>query len=348
MKKYSGSGLSQYSIIIALVALALVPVFFILGKSLFRHFEYFYNTIKQKDSFVSNSLTTEQNSSTIPVNTQNNTIPTVNNNVPLSNNTTTSTSPNNVQNTSSNTTVYQEPYEFVENPKVNCSGSNCTLDFGNFTLKGVPSDFGEFIQSAGTSGATDKIATLIEQIKLGLTDPAEEPIKNYLDELVKTIGTGNATSTQLAMNMAIYECMAGGSCNDIVQSPTVNNMYWHERYNGYTFSLPPISTQADMMTMYLNNGGDKYVNDIFDKFVNVCGNVTNNSTGKDYSQYIATVNMLKNQALEVREQFFEQVKDTSISPPQLLDPTKINIDNVKNNVASNTEDFIAKVIKDSK
>lgn len=49
-------------------------------------------------------------------------------------------------------------------PVKQCQGSNCNIDFGDFILSGIPSDYDEFVESAGNSGTTDQLASLFQQI----------------------------------------------------------------------------------------------------------------------------------------------------------------------------------------
>ena len=49
-------------------------------------------------------------------------------------------------------------------PVLQCSFGSCIIDYGDFILTGIPQDFAEYLESAGTSGSTDKLISLIEQI----------------------------------------------------------------------------------------------------------------------------------------------------------------------------------------
>lgn len=49
-------------------------------------------------------------------------------------------------------------------PVVKCVESMCTIDYGEFVLNGLPDDFSEYIQSSGTSGGTDALASLLTQM----------------------------------------------------------------------------------------------------------------------------------------------------------------------------------------
>ncbi|MEW5819913.1 MAG: hypothetical protein AB1782_06950 [Cyanobacteriota bacterium] len=65
MNKHSGNSLAQYAIIIALVALALVPIFFVFGKTIYDNFVHFYNVFTNKE-ITSVSTTIPNNNNLIP------------------------------------------------------------------------------------------------------------------------------------------------------------------------------------------------------------------------------------------------------------------------------------------
>lgn len=50
------------------------------------------------------------------------------------------------------------------NPKEDCVNGSCTVDYGDFILNGIPEDFQEFTEAQGTSGGTDKLAAIINQM----------------------------------------------------------------------------------------------------------------------------------------------------------------------------------------
>ena len=49
-------------------------------------------------------------------------------------------------------------------PVMQCSFGSCIIDYGDFILQGVPDNFTEYVESAGSSGSTEKLLSLIEQI----------------------------------------------------------------------------------------------------------------------------------------------------------------------------------------
>lgn len=52
----------------------------------------------------------------------------------------------------------------TDTPVASCNAGDCTIDYGDFLLNGIPEDFSEFIQVNGTSGGTDKLLSLLGQM----------------------------------------------------------------------------------------------------------------------------------------------------------------------------------------
>ncbi|MEW5819472.1 MAG: hypothetical protein AB1782_04720 [Cyanobacteriota bacterium] len=65
------------------------------------------------------------------------------------------------------------------NPVMQCKFSTCVIDYGDFILTGIPADFAEFTESAGTSGGSEVIVAIMNQLAAQLeadgdTDGAEK------------------------------------------------------------------------------------------------------------------------------------------------------------------------------
>ncbi|MEW5820076.1 MAG: hypothetical protein AB1782_07770 [Cyanobacteriota bacterium] len=65
-----------------------------------------------------------------------------------------------------------------DNPKKQCDGEVCTIDYGTFILEGLPANFNEFVQTAGVSGGTDKLAELLKQIASQVNSQGNEELAN--------------------------------------------------------------------------------------------------------------------------------------------------------------------------
>ncbi|MEW5822143.1 MAG: hypothetical protein AB1782_18255 [Cyanobacteriota bacterium] len=184
MPKNKGSALPQYAIIIALIALTLVPAFFLFGQTIYNSFVDFYNGLSGKE-------TVSLQSSQIPENK------------PVIEGTPVST------NMSEGGILGGSP----ENPVQKCVNNNCTLDYGEFVLTGIPENFSNFIQSSGTSGGTEELLALIEQIakqleESGNTEGAAEfrdlaNMGHYIANLQKEI---EDRATNCASSSDQYNC----------------------------------------------------------------------------------------------------------------------------------------------
>lgn len=45
-----------------------------------------------------------------------------------------------------------------------CNNGKCTVDFGDFVINGVPDNFGNFVETTGAAGTTDKLASVMDQL----------------------------------------------------------------------------------------------------------------------------------------------------------------------------------------
>ncbi|MEW5822649.1 MAG: hypothetical protein AB1782_20820 [Cyanobacteriota bacterium] len=133
-KKINGSALSQYGIIIALIALILIPGFFLVGKNIFNSFFDFYNKLGEKEYNNSSSTSTSTSS------TSSTFVPPTIDVVPGS--------------------LGGSP----DKPSKECVNGICTIDYGDFVLSGIPNDLESHLQSSGASGTTEDIITLLDQI----------------------------------------------------------------------------------------------------------------------------------------------------------------------------------------
>lgn len=123
-----GTSLVQYAIIITLIALFVVPAFMSLGQ----------NTNKNLKTYMAS---VEENNKTI----KQNTAPT--------------TQKENIKEIKAG-----DLGGTSEQPKVICDDNSCSIDFGEFSINGLPKNYKEFIETSGFSGGTHKIASLLDQI----------------------------------------------------------------------------------------------------------------------------------------------------------------------------------------
>lgn len=90
-----------------------------------------------------------------------------------------------------------------DSPKQQTINGSSDIDYGSFILSGIPSDFSDFIEVNGTSGGTDVLANLFEQLadqlkETGDTDGYSEFKK--LAELARMMGNMQEQDEQAAKN----------------------------------------------------------------------------------------------------------------------------------------------------
>ncbi|MEW5818621.1 MAG: hypothetical protein AB1782_00390 [Cyanobacteriota bacterium] len=56
-------------------------------------------------------------------------------------------------------------------PVISCTGGHCSIDYGDFILNGIPDDFGEIVETSGTSGGTEDLVSILASIGDQITDP---------------------------------------------------------------------------------------------------------------------------------------------------------------------------------
>jgi Flp pilus assembly pilin Flp len=87
------------------------------------------------------------------------------------------------------------------NPVRDCQGSVCNIDYGTFVLSGIPENFSDFVQSNGTSGGTESIVSLLEQMASQLEDQDDiEGSQDYKD--IANLGHYLATVQETIENKA--------------------------------------------------------------------------------------------------------------------------------------------------
>ena len=145
--KHYGNAIAQYAIIIALIAAALTPVFYVFGNQIFGNFKNQLSVFSENNSGI-----------------------TAGNN--FNSNTLESISP-------------EETVLNVFTPQNDCTNSSCTINYGPIVLEGVPKDLSEIIETTGTAGGTTELAALLEQIadQVENMDQVSQEDKTKIDQL---------------------------------------------------------------------------------------------------------------------------------------------------------------------
>jgi hypothetical protein len=159
--KNKGSSVSQYLIIIGLVALVLIPVFIYFGQNIHQYFTNFYKVFATKNLDIKTKPSTD---------------------IPL-------------QSSAANETVsmFQKPEVLPgslggkpDHPIKTCDNNFCIIDYGDFILEGIPKNFGQYVNTHGTSGGTEKLAALIDQAIAQILPQINDPyLENSIINLSK-------------------------------------------------------------------------------------------------------------------------------------------------------------------
>ena len=136
MRIYKGNTIAQYAIIILLVGIVVSQAFSLVGINLVDIFS------KYKDGYsdMSSKMSVNANEEALNVHMGN-----------------------------IKAGDYNGSYD---NPEKRCFEGVCAIDFGTVVLNNVPQNFSEIVETTGTSGATETIIAMIEQLK---DQVAEDP-----------------------------------------------------------------------------------------------------------------------------------------------------------------------------
>lgn len=147
-----GAALAQYGIVIALIALGCFIAYSLLGKTIMDQLNAFLNVQEYNNSIIAQNakdLTSTTTSASTPAAGSLGGTPSV--------------------------------------PIEDCTGSTCTVDYGDFILSGIPENYEEFVEAQGTSGGTDKLVFIINQMADQLEEdgkPAEaQELRNFANLL---------------------------------------------------------------------------------------------------------------------------------------------------------------------
>ena len=124
--------------------------------------------------------------------------------------------------------------------------SEGVIDFGTFQLSGVPSDFGTFVETAGASGGTDKLATLLMQV----VDQLEQEGQSADSELVKKLAvTGhNVAAIEKNYESMVHSCHFELACVQANADQLHNKPeHFDDRYYDFNGYVKDISVANNRM-----------------------------------------------------------------------------------------------------
>lgn len=137
-RRQKGSSLSQYGIVLGLVALAIIPVFLVFGNEIVAALTNYVNQYQNINNKMSNNA-------------------------------------NKTPSLSMSAEASGTMGEFSGSTSSDCTDGICTIDFGNLKLTGVPQNLNNLIETSGSAAGTDSLLKLLQQIadSKEATDPAE-------------------------------------------------------------------------------------------------------------------------------------------------------------------------------
>lgn len=188
----------------------------------------------------------------------------------------------------------------TSNPVKQCASSECVLDFGEFILKGIPENYGEFVESQGTGGGTDKVADMFMQIANQLGPDKKEQSDNirYLANL-----THNLAAIENFYQNKIAACKGDLLCHKALKDAPVGTI---PGYNYSTYPYDPETKYFELMSGL--SLGHAYAWQYLPESAEPQDKIT-------YSRDYTNPNLL---GKEIVRTYFEKIKDD----PKLDSPTK--------------------------
>ncbi len=249
-----GNAIAQYGIIIALVALALVPVFYLFGKNIVDYFANFKNMLGGNNTNV-----VEQ-----PVSTTPEAMPPA----PVA-------------------TAAIKAGELggtPDQPQLVCKNGICAIDYGDFVLNGIPENFNDFVLSSGTSGGTTTITDLLMQLaqqykdngkleeseiikKLAITGHNIAAIQKYSEKMINSCNKDIQCLKNLTDKNDNYLSSIEGFDDTYYEFPA--HLVYYEINDAANFTLKNVSERVNTTDFQdkLNDGRLEYI--FLDQFNNI-------------------------------------------------------------------------------
>jgi Flp pilus assembly pilin Flp len=316
-----GNSIAQYGIIIALVALVLVPGFYLLGDNIFNYFATFNDYMKKGNT---TSLTASADSQT-----------SVNNQNPAS------LLPEEADNNSYSSAAGEGNNSVQE---VSCVDNICSFDYGDYSITNIPEDLPALIQTTGASGATDtlndQLSLLAKVIEEKASENPDDKALSDLSRLAQTLADQGyliADSEEWveygAMRVDSEEPLRVPEDNRLCDS-ILRGFY----ESGSGLCLDQRVTKTDFL---INNKESltKSISSLTDDFNRTKSQLSELSQGQDESiiQIVSTIDILAGSIIEISDNVFNTLST--------IEPGNVNIESIKNNVASQTTDVKSKLIE---
>ncbi|MEW5820084.1 MAG: hypothetical protein AB1782_07810 [Cyanobacteriota bacterium] len=132
-KIISGDTLTQYAIIISLIAIFLVPSFISLSKNITKSLDDYKVVMKQTEDQMNKNLSTPATKSK-------------------------NSTDNNIE------IAAGDLSGTPENPQIKCLDGYCSIDFGEYVFNNIPQNFKEFVETSSFSGGTSTLASMLDEL----------------------------------------------------------------------------------------------------------------------------------------------------------------------------------------
>jgi Flp pilus assembly pilin Flp len=221
---YRGNSLTQYAIIIALIALLLVPVFLILGQNIVNYFAGLDKGLgerKNDHSTVSNDQ--------LPANMTN----------------------------MAGGSLGGTPDKPVEK----CQDNECVIDFGEFVLSGVPENFSDYVRTSGNSGGTKKLVQLLYQMADQLAETGDTDNSLEIKKLA-TLGH-NIALLENEVEKRVIACDRDQTCvqnllKEVILKPDGYDESYYEFNPNLSYNYMSVMVSAGSVLAYKMDGSSVY------------------------------------------------------------------------------------------
>lgn len=100
-----------------------------------------------------------------------------------------------------------------------CQNGVCDIDYGEFVLKGVPSNLNNYIQSNGASGGTEKMLSLLEQIA---QQQLEQGHRQQAVEIMNLANSGHAIAAmEKELETIVNNCNGQYACLEAMEDQPI-------------------------------------------------------------------------------------------------------------------------------
>lgn len=230
--------------------------------------------------------------------------------------------------------------ELEDGEEISCAGGVCTIKVGDYVLTSVPENMAEYVSGTGPAGGQDAIAAaykqIIEQMKAE-ADPDQSDLLAAIIDLADNIGQvpTNSVNYQKASNNHVLESIISNTYNSDSGIEVSGNLIKDVRTLDGQVDLtnPDILFQVKTMT---GNTSTDFISGKIAEYAATASGIN----GKDYTALVNTLNYLEKQANTIDTAFLDEVSSQA-SGTNLAALQAVNLQSVKDNVASKLEDVTA-------